>query len=54
MTVKEYIEEEQENDKINCFARIDLNTCGALTKKECKDCKFFKTNDQVDGYTKIQ
>lgn len=54
MTVKEYIKEKQKNDKVNCFARIDLNTCGSLTKKECKDCKFFKTNDQVDDYTKIQ
>lgn len=29
-------------DKVNCFARIDENTCNALIKKECKNCKFYK------------
>lgn len=29
-------------DKKCCFARINDTTCNALTKKECKNCKFYK------------
>lgn len=31
-----------EKDKEYCFAYIDKDTCGALIKKDCEKCRFYK------------
>ena len=31
-----------EKNKPFCFAYIDNNTCGALIKKDCEGCSFYK------------
>lgn len=40
----------KENDKTNCFAWIDFNTCNALTEKDCKNCSFYKDKSEVKNY----
>ena len=42
----------EENDKIDCFARISKIKCNALKKKECKNCNFYKNKSQVPDYKK--
>lgn len=43
-----------EENKNFCFAYIDNNNCGALAKKECKGCRFYKNkileNDPTTKY----
>lgn len=43
-----------EKNKTFCFAYIDDNTCGALAKKECEGCRFYKNkileNDPTTKY----
>ena len=31
-----------------CFAINNTDQCSALSKTQCKDCKFFKTTKQVE------
>ena len=40
-------------DKIDCFARINKEICNALIKKECKNCSFYKHKDDVSDYEEI-
>lgn len=35
-------EEEKEENKTSCFAYINKDKCGALIKKNCKNCNFYK------------
>lgn len=32
----------------NCFAMTDLDTCSALEKTRCENCKFCKSKAQVE------
>ncbi len=43
---------DDENDKINCFARISKESCNALNEKKCKNCSFYKHKNQVPDYKK--
>lgn len=36
----------------DCFAYIDEKICNALIEKNCINCKFYKTNNEVDNITK--
>ncbi|MBQ6546491.1 MAG: hypothetical protein IJL74_00640 [Bacilli bacterium] len=38
-------------DKENCFAYIDKTTCGALIKKDCENCSFYKNKKVEDDPT---
>ena len=41
-----------ETNKKSCFAYINDNTCGALIKKDCKDCNFYRNRkDEKDPAT---
>lgn len=40
-----------ENDKIDCFARINESICNALNTKECKNCRFYKHKKDVPNYS---
>lgn len=40
-----------ENDKTDCFARINEKTCNALNTKECKNCSFYKSKKNVPNYS---
>lgn len=40
-------------DKSDCFARIDDNTCNALVKKDCKNCSFYRPKCEVPNYEKF-
>lgn len=40
------------NNRSDCFARIDDKTCNALTEKKCENCSFYKPKDQVPDYKK--
>ena len=40
-----------ENDKIDCFARINESICNALNTKECKNCRFYKNKKDVPNYS---
>ena len=35
-------------DRKNCFAYASHGFCNALEVMECKDCKFFKTKEQLE------
>jgi len=39
-----------DNDKIECFARISKYKCNALIKKDCKNCNFYKDKKKVVNY----
>lgn len=40
-----------ENDKLDCFARINESICNALNTKECKNCRFYKNKKDVPNYS---
>jgi len=40
-----------ENDKIDCFAKINESICNALNTKECKNCRFYKNKKDVPNYS---
>lgn len=40
-----------ENDKLDCFARINESICNALNTKECKNCRFYKHKKDVPNYS---
>ena len=40
-------------NKKNCFAYASHGFCNALEVMECKDCKFFKTKEQLEIEEKI-
>lgn len=42
-----------ENDKMNCFARISAKECNALKKKECSNCSFYKCKEDIKNYESI-
>ena len=37
---------------MKCFADTEKG-CSALTKKQCDDCRFFKTQEQVNQENKL-
>lgn len=43
----------KEEDKKDCFARINKKICNALSEKECKNCNFYKYKDDVLDYEEI-
>ena len=40
-----------ENDKLDCFARVNESVCNALSTKECKNCSFYKNKKDVPNYS---
>lgn len=40
-----------QNDKIDCFARINENICNALNEKKCENCSFYKNKKEVPNYS---
>lgn len=43
----------KEEDKKDCFARINEKICNALNEKVCKNCNFYKCKDDVLDYDEI-
>ena len=35
-------------ERTDCQAYIDKNRCAGLIKKECENCKFYKSQEEYD------
>lgn len=42
-----------DENRLDCFARIDETTCNALVKKDCKNCSFYKRKCEVPNYERF-
>ena len=46
------VNENERDDKPDCFAWLSTLKCNALSKKCCKNCSFYKHKSQVPNYEK--
>ncbi len=47
------LSQEEKEDKIECFARINKVNCNALKKKHCHNCSFYKDKSEVPNFKKL-